>query len=89
VSFQLRHEFPIGSRVLDAVIASCAHCHTVRVEKDREIPYFVTRGPSMQETEEETFSADDDGRPSQRRRLKRIEVEPPCVSPPVHWRAPW
>jgi len=88
VSFQLRHDYPKASRVLSALLASCAHCATTRVEEDGEAPHFITRG-QMTEAEETIYRPEDDGRPSTRRRLVRVLVEPPCVSPPVHIKEPW
>lgn len=89
MSFQLRHSYPAkGSRILSAVIASCSHCSTVRVEEDGEPPHFIKRG-DMTEIQEETFAPYDDGRPSTRRRLARVLLEPPCVSPPSFVQEPW
>ena len=89
MTFRLRHEWHDGRRVNGSTLATCAHCATLRVTLEvegRSRVHYIRRladdrGVEMVRSDIVKPETDPDARVTL--------VEPRCLSPAEHFRAPW
>jgi len=74
MTFRVRHEWPEKStRIVDAELVTCPHCHTLRVTTAGKPTRFLRRVPCA-------TCAVDPKKPHDCERDR--ETEPPCIEPP-------
>lgn len=93
MTFRLRHEWTSGARVNGADLATCPHCATLRVTLmvagGADEVHFIRRISDAPKLEGQECARVDYMKPDTDPDARVTRIEPRCLSPAEHFRAPW